>query len=250
MSAVRTGRSKRLLCRLPPPRRDLRSKRNRFFRDKANLCKKDLAFCRVFFARSANPQMKTDPEDEKDTQQRKSLTHFGYEPGTKYIVAYCAEDMNGVISDVRFAEVTTLSATPGPNPQAQIAADLVDGKWMFTFTSNDDTGTMLYMTSSYGDANYDLLGLPYILNDPYDDYPTYDSLFDLWDEKIMNLGLSTKSLTTYATEDARDDDDNSIILALCLPVGQNEQGKEEYGPLQHLLIVDGQVKKLDDYRTK
>ena len=190
----------------------------------------------------------TDPEDDKDTQQRKSLTHFGYEPGTKYIVAYCAEDMNGVISDVRFAEVTTLSATPGPNPQAQIAADLVDGKWMFTFTSNDDTGTMLYMTSSYGDANYDLLGLPYILNDPYDDYPTYDSLFDLWDEKIMNLGLSTKSLTTYATEDARDD--NSVILALCLPVGQNEQGKEEYGPLQHLLIVDGQVKKLDDYRKK
>ena len=64
----------------------------------------------------------------------------------------------------------------------------------------------------------------------------------------MDLGLSTKSLTTYATEDARDD--NSIILALCLPVGQNEQGKEEYGPLQHLLIVNGQVKKLDDYRTK
>lgn len=190
----------------------------------------------------------TDPEDDQDSAQSKRLTHFGYEPGTKYIVAYCAEDFNGVISEVRFAEVTTLAANPGPNPQATISANLVDGKWMFTFEANDDTGTMLYMTSSYGDANYKTLGLPYILNDPDDDYPTYNSIFDLWDEKIMNLGLSTKSLTTYSTEQAREDD--SVILALCLPVGQDAEGKEAYGPLQHLLIVNGQVKHLEDYRTK
>lgn len=190
----------------------------------------------------------TNPEDDQDSAQSKRLTHFGYEPGTKYIVAYCAEDFNGVISDVRFAEVTTLAANPGPNPQASISANLVDGEWMFTFTANDDAGTMLYMTSTYGDANYDVLCLPYILNDPYEEFTTYNSFYDVWDEKIMNLGLSTKSLTTYATEPAREDD--KLILALCLPVGQDADGKTKYGELQHLLIVNGQVKHLEDYRTK
>ncbi len=189
-----------------------------------------------------------EPEDDLDTPQFKRLTHFGYEPGTEYIVAYCAEDFNGVISDVRFATVTTQAAVPGPDPKAEISADLVDGEWLFTFSANDDTGTMLYMTSSYGDANYDLLGLSYILNDPYEDYPTYASLHDVWDEKIMNLGLSTKSLTTYATEQTRTD--KSVILALCLPVGADAEGKPVYGDLKHLLIVDGQIKKLEDYRTK
>ena len=107
---------------------------------------------------------------------------------------------------------------------------------------------MLYMTSSYGDANYQLLGLPFILDDPYNDFPTYASIHDIWDDKIMNLGLSTKSLTTYATEPVRTD--NSVILALCLPVGADAEGKPAYGPLQHVLIVDGQVKNLENYRNK
>ena len=64
----------------------------------------------------------------------------------------------------------------------------------------------------------------------------------------MDLGLSTKSLTTYSTEEARSDD--TIILALCLPIGQDANGKAVYGQLQHLLIVNGQLKHLDDYRQK
>ena len=189
-----------------------------------------------------------DPEDNLDSSTRKSLTHFGYEPGTKYIVAYCAEDMDGVISGVRFVEVTTLDATPGPDPHATISANMADGEWTFTFSANDDCGTMLYMTSSYGDANYNLLALPFVVDDPYNDYPTYDSIFDIWDDKIMNLGLSTKSLTTYAREPVRDD--GSVILALCLPVGQNADGSTAYGPLQHVLIVNGQVKHLEDFRSR
>jgi hypothetical protein len=104
------------------------------------------------------------------------------------------------------------------------------------------------MTSTYGDANYDLLALPYIIKDVYGDYPTYDSIFDIWDEKIMDLGLTTKSLTTYSSESAREDD--KLILALCLPVGEDASGKPVYGPLQHVLIVNGQVKHLEDYRSK
>ena len=119
---------------------------------------------------------------------------------------------------------------------------------MFTFSANEDTGTLLYMTSTYGDANYDILALPYIIKDVYGDYPTYDSIFDVWDEKIMDLGLTTKSLVTYSTEEARDDD--KIILALCLPVGEDKDKRPVYGQLQHLLIVNGQVKHLEDYRTK
>ena len=176
------------------------------------------------------------------------LSMFGYEPGVEYVVAYCVEDINGVISNVRFQKVTTQQVTAGANPQASIDAKLTDGEWMFTFSANEDTGTLLYMTSTYGDANYDVLCLPYILKDVYDDYPTYNSIFDVWDEKITNLGLTTKSLTTYSTEAAREDD--KLILALCLPVGEDASGKPVYGQLQHLLIVNGQVKHLEDYRTK
>ena len=64
----------------------------------------------------------------------------------------------------------------------------------------------------------------------------------------MDLGLTTKSLVTYSTEPARTDD--KIILALCLPVGKDKNGKDVYGKLQHVLIVNGQVKHLEDYRTK
>lgn len=177
-----------------------------------------------------------------------ALSMFGYEPGVEYVVAYCVEDINGVVSNVRFEKVTTMAVSAGDNPQASIDAKLTDGEWMFTFSANEDTGTLLYMTSTYGDANYDLLCLPYILKDTYDDYPTYNSIFDVWDEKIMDLGLTTKSLVTYSTEPAREDD--KIILALCLPVGKDKDGKDVYGKLQHLLIVNGQVKHLEDYRTK
>jgi hypothetical protein len=176
------------------------------------------------------------------------LAMFGYEPGVEYVVAYCVEDMNGVISNVRFQKVTTAAVAAGDNPQASIDAKLSDGEWTFTFSANEDTGTLLYMTSTYGDANYDLLALPYIIKDVYGDYPTYDSIFDIWDEKIMDLGLTTKSLTTYSSESAREDD--KLILALCLPVGEDASGKPVYGPLQHVLIVNGQVKHLEDYRSK
>ncbi len=185
---------------------------------------------------------------KSEPQGHDALSMFGYEPGIEYVVAYCVEDINGVISNVRLEKVKTQEVAPGANPSANISAALADGEWTFTFSANEDTGTLLYMTSSYGDANYDLLGLPYLINDPYKDYPDYASFYDLWDEKIMSLGLSTKSLTTYATEAKRDD--KSFILALCLPVGADAEGKPVYGDLQHVLIVDGQVKKLEDYRAK
>ena len=185
---------------------------------------------------------------EADPSGHDGLSMFGYEPGVEYVVAYCVEDINGVISDVRFETVTTQTVNPGANPKAEISAAIVDGEWQFTFSANEDTGTLLYMTSSYGDENYTNLGLPFILNDPYGDYPDYASIHDIWDEKIMSLGLSTKSLKTYATEKTRTD--SNVILALCLPVGADADNKPVYGELQHVLIVDGQVKHLEDYRTK
>jgi hypothetical protein len=177
-----------------------------------------------------------------------ALSMFGYEPGVEYVVAYCAEDINGVISKVRFQSVTTREVNPGPNPIASITPTLKNGEWTFEFTANEDTGTLLYMTSSYGDSNYNDLGLSCVLKDQYDDYPTYASLHDLWNESILNLGLTTNSLTTYSQEDARED--NTVILAMCRPVGADADGRLVYGELEHVLIVNGQIKSLSDYRNK
>lgn len=190
-----------------------------------------------------------DPDPQSsDTANRKGLSMFGYEPGVEFVVAYCVEDINGVVSNVRFERCRTQDVNAGPDPRANISANLTGGEWTFTFSANEDTGTLYYMTSSYGDSNYNNLCLPYILSDPYQDYPTYDSIFNEWDKKMLDLGLTTQSLTTYATEKARTD--NTIILALCLPVGKNADGSPAYGELQHLMIVDGQVKKLEDYRAR
>ncbi|MBE6251196.1 MAG: hypothetical protein E7111_06020 [Bacteroidales bacterium] len=186
--------------------------------------------------------------DNLDTHNSKVLTHFGYQPGTEYVVAYCIEDMNGVVGPVRLVTVSTTGINPGNNPQSTISATLTDGKWMFTFSANEDTAVLYYMTCSYGDPNYESLALPYLKNDPYDDYPDYESVSSVWRDKIMNLGLTTQSLTTYATEDMREDD--SVILALCLAVGEDDEGKPAYGEVQHVLIVDGQVKHLEDYKTR
>jgi len=190
-----------------------------------------------------------DPDPRSsDTANKKGLSMFGYEPGVEFTVAYCVEDINGVVSQVRFEKCRTQDVNPGSNPSATVSARLQDGEWMFTFSANEDTGTLYYMTSSYGDANYDNLALPFILSDPYGDYPTYSSIFEEWDGKMLDLGLTTQSLTTYSSEKAREDD--TVILALCLPVGEDSDGRPVYGDLQHLLIVDGQVKKLEDYRKK
>ena len=176
------------------------------------------------------------------------LSMFGYNPDVEYIVAYCVEDMNGVVSKVRFEKVRTTPVNAGPNPQAQISAVLKDGEWTFTFTSNEDTGKLYYMTSSFGDDNFEALGLQALPDDVYNEYKTYASFHDKWEEILSQVGFTTSSLKTYATEKTKTD--GSVILAMCRPIGANADGQEVRGELQHVLIVDGQVKNLSDYRTK
>ena len=179
---------------------------------------------------------------------RDAMSMFGYEPDTEYVVAYCVEDMNGVVSNVRLEKVRTTPINAGANPSAAVSAELKDGEWRFTFTANEDTGTLYYMTSSFGDENYEKLGLYALPVDAYKEFPEYNDFHDIWEENMLNLGLTTKSLQTYATEKARTDD--TVILALCQPVGADADGRPVYGEVQHVLIVDGQVKYLSDYRTK
>ena len=177
-----------------------------------------------------------------------ALSMFGYEPDVEYVVAYCVEDMKGVVSNVRLEKVTTTAIKPGTNPQATISAELKDGEWTFTFSANEDTGTLYYMTSSFGDENYKKLGLYALPVDVHKEFPEYNDFYDIWEENMLNLGLTTNSLKTYASEKARTDD--TVILALCQPVGADADGRPVYGEVQHVLIVDGQVKYLSDYRTK
>ena len=176
------------------------------------------------------------------------LSMFGYNPDVEYVVAYCVEDINGVISKVRFEKVRTTPVNAGPNPQAQISAALKDGEWTFTFTSNEDTGKLYYMTSSFGDDNFKALGLQALPDDVYNEYKTYASFHDKWEEILSQVGFNTSSLKTYATEKAKTD--GTVILAMCRPIGANADGQEVRGELQHVLIVDGQVKHLSDYRSK
>ena len=99
-------------------------------------------------------------------------TSFGYESGLEYVIAYCAEDLNGVVGPVKFTKVTTTVVKPGPNPTMEIKATVSpDGKTISCeFISNEDSKQLKYYGSSEG--SYQNLGLHKLLNDLREEYET------------------------------------------------------------------------------
>ncbi|MGN1210169.1 MAG: hypothetical protein ACI4TM_00670 [Candidatus Cryptobacteroides sp.] len=170
-----------------------------------------------------------------------SYTLAGLDPNTSYYVAYVAEDMDGVLGEIRYASFTTIAPQVGPNPEVEITPvwDAETKTWKVNYNVVKDAERFLYTVQSEDDkANVgDLTKLG---TSRY----SAQELDIMWRDFVANYGLSTNSLSTSVDSSA---DKGKILVALVWAVGREENGDEVYSYNYAILTPDGQVKKLKDY---
>ncbi len=137
-----------------------------------------------------------------------------FTPGTKIKYAYMCEDWDGVVGELKFAEVTLPGVAAGDDVTASITGkhNPATGTVTFTFTANDQTARMLYLA---GDAEMDndALGIKYLGNE---NYYTAEEMLKKWTTYCGAQGLSTDNIITTLEQPA-----NRVVIALCLAYSQN-----------------------------
>ena len=178
-----------------------------------------------------------------------SLADFGYESGVEYIVAYCAEDINGVIGPVKFASFTTTKPTPGPNPTVQfedMAYNPATGTVSGIVVANNQSKSLRYFVvdSNSGDI-YGACGLPYLttVGGRY----TYDAYLNLWKLHLVESGLSSAAEYASISQKVDPTSENPVLFA-ALSIGE-DNGEDVYSPVKAKIFYKGELKDLSDFRT-
>lgn len=164
------------------------------------------------------------------------MTLSGFDPGSYYRYAYISIDMNGVVSDVRFAEVTTLQPQAGPDPQMSMDCtyNASDKTWTVCFKTVKDCDEYKRFIGDEGTLYMDRLGT--------DNMYAYE-FYNHWDTWIYAHGIISQ--TEVHTETIAADKD---IIALCVPLGIDENGHEVVGKMQYCILTkEGQKKYISDY---
>ena len=165
-----------------------------------------------------------------------TFTLPGFTPGTKVKYAYMCEDWNGVVGELKFAEITLPGVAAGDDVHASITGthNSNTGTVTFTFTANDQTARMLYLAGDK-EMDNDALGIKYLGNE---NYYTAEEMLKKWRTYCNAQGLQTDNTVTTLEQPA-----DRVIVALCLPYSQNDvRGEVAYS------IWDGTAfKTLKDY---
>lgn len=178
---------------------------------------------------------------------------YGYDSGVTYVVAYCAEDLNGVVGPVKFAEVSTTVAVPGPNPDVQIESIAYDdehGMISGRFKTNTDSKTVRYFGVAAGDELYSNCALHDLVNNP--SRRTYEDYINLWESQLIQLGLSSnaESIAFGVTCDKNSD---TPVLVAAVAIGEkkdaNGAAEDVYSPIACKIYYRGEFKDLSDFRT-
>lgn len=173
---------------------------------------------------------------------------FGYDSGVTYVIAYCAEDINGVVGPVKFVEVTTTAPDPGPNPVISLqdlAYDSKTGKVSGRFVANDDTKMIKYFTVTSNDASlYSSCALYDLVNSSRRDYTTY---INLWESQLVQLGLSSTAESVPFTQNVDASSSNPVLIA-AVAIGEDD-GVDVYSPVIAKIWYQGEFKELSDFRT-
>lgn len=177
-----------------------------------------------------------------------SLADYGYESGVEYVIAYCAEDINGVLGHVQFASFTTTKPNPGPNPTIQFVdlnydadQNVISGQ----VVANADAKSIRYflIDSNSGDI-YNSCGLPYLIGSSR---YTYEAYMSTWELNLVESGLSTAA--EYATISQRVDPTSEYpMLIAALSIGE-DNGKDVYSPVIAKIFYKGELKDLSEFRT-
>ncbi len=183
---------------------------------------------------------------EAERSGRDGINMYGFESGTKYVYAVCAEDINGVVGPVRFFEVTTESPTPGPDPMAylqDLAFDEAKGEISGVAIANKDTKFFKYIVVTDDAADlYSNCALDDLVNSNRRDYDTY---IRNWEKNLMEYGF--ESYAEYATFSVYADKNSNPILIAAIAVGE-KNGLDVYSPLASKIFYKGKFFDLSDFR--
>ncbi len=165
-----------------------------------------------------------------------TYTLSGFNQGQKVTYAYVSEDMNGVVSKVQFAEITTKVPQVGPNPKMEIVPtfDKETKTWSVSFNVVQDVEKFRYTLN-----DEDEMKLAYLGGDYYRAFEFYNH----WDNFVVELGLWSYGESSYATCES-----GKICVALCAGWGRDENGNEVISKLEYVILTpEGEMKKIKDY---
>ena len=173
---------------------------------------------------------------------------YGYESGITYVVAYCAEDINGVVGPVKFAQATTKIAVPGPDPTMtidMIEYDDANGQIIANFVANEDTKMIKYFGVTASDASlYSECALADLVSGTRRSYEDY---LLLWEGRLIELGLDSNAESVTLGVAAEKNSDKPVLIA-AISIGE-ANGEDVYSPVACKIYHKGQFKDLSDYRT-
>ena len=185
---------------------------------------------------------------ETEKSNYESLHMYGYESGIDYVIAYCAEDINGVVGPVKFAYVSTTAPNPGPDPVVTIEDIKYDddqGTVSGVFTANEDAKMIKYFIVTSSDAT---LFSACALNDLVNTSRRgYDAYMTLWESQLMQLGLSSSAESVSFAANAEKDSDVPVLVA-AVAIGE-DNGEDVYSPVACKIYHKGEFKDLSDFRT-
>ena len=173
---------------------------------------------------------------------------FGYESGITYVVAYCAEDVNGVVGPVKFVQATTTEANPGPNPIIEIEFieyDDANYQVLARFRANEDTKMIKYFGVNSSDPSlYASCALNDLVNS---EKRSYEEYLTLWESQLVQLGLDSNAevLTSGISTDKNSD---KPVLIAAVAIGE-DNGEDVYSPVACKIYHKGEFKDLADFRT-
>jgi hypothetical protein len=173
---------------------------------------------------------------------------YGYESGITYVVAYCVEDINGVVGPVKFAQATTTEATPGPNPTIEIESisfDDANSEVIAKLVANSDTKMIKYFGVNSSDPSlYAACALNDLVNSTK---RTYDEYLMLWESQLVQLGLDSNAESVTAGI-VTEKNSNKPVLVAAVAIGE-ENGEDVYSPVACKIYHNGEFKDLSDFRT-
>lgn len=168
-----------------------------------------------------------------------SFVYAGFEPRSTFYYAYIAEDLDGVLSDVKFAQYTTGGMVPGPDPTVDIVPTYnpEDGTWSVKFNSIKDVETFRYLVSCDDEVE---LVLRYLPDEPggTSELRAYE-FYNHWLTKAGDGLLATTGYLAYPVVTAKENA-GKIHLAGAVAFGQNEDGTQSISKLFYwILPADG-----------
>ena len=165
------------------------------------------------------------------------------------MIAYCAEDINGVLGPIQFASFTTTKPNPGPNPTIQfdgLTYDATQGVISGRVVANADAKTIRYfiIDSNSGDI-YGSCWLPYLTIEG--GRYTYENYLSQWKLLLVESGLSTAAESATISQRVDANSEEPVLIA-AVAVGEKD-GSDCYSPVISKIFYKGELKDLSDFRT-